>query len=202
MNVMFISEIVTRGDMATSKTSSFWLTEEVIVVAGDAIQQSTIDIGSLVDVGDQQAFSVEMVEFICQRKAGAIYDSKINDILPAEASLTFQLSDLNPGSLVLAGDDTNLIAQGQLHVSTYYDVVTNQAVNSNTFSHSTSFHPDNFGKLSEARNVVNDQMYALVDVSGNVLTSDLAVTFRIKGRIVKLSTKDWIALAVTSVSND
>lgn len=188
--------------MATSKTSSFWLTEEVILEAGDQIQQSTIDIGSLVDVGDQQAFSIEEVEFICQRKAGGIYDAKINDILPAEGSVTFQLSDLNPGTLVLAASDTNLIAQGQLHVSTYYDVVTNAAVNSNTFSHSTSFHPDNFGKLSEARNVVNDQMYALVDVSGAILTSDLAVTFRIKGRIVRLATKDWIALAVSSVAND
>jgi len=189
-------------DMARSKTSSFWLTEEVVVVVGDQIQQSTIDIGSLVSVGDQQAFSIEEVEFICQRKAGAIYDAKINDILPAEGSLTFQLSDLNPGNLVLAADDTNLIAQGQLHVSTYFDASIPGPVNSNTFSHSTSFHPDNFGKLSEARNVVNDQMYALVDVSGAILTSDLAVTFRIKGRIVKLATKDWIALAVTSVAND
>jgi hypothetical protein len=187
--------------MATSKTSSFWLTEEVVVEAGDAIQQATVDIGSLVDVGDQQAFSIEEVEYICQRKAGAIYDSKINDILPAEGSCTFQLSDLNPGTQVLAASDTNLISQGQLHVSTSWDGAA-AMVNSNTFSHSTSFHPDTFGKLSEARNVVNDQMYALVDVSGNVLTSDLAVTFRIKGRIVKLSTKDWIALAVSSVAND
>jgi len=186
--------------MATSKTSSFWLTEEVIVAAGSALAQSTIDIGSLVDVGDQQAFSIEQVEFISQRVTGGVYDAKINDLLPVDGSCTFQLSDLNPGSLVLAADDTNLIAQGQLHVSGTFDGAT--VVNSNTFSHSTSFHPDNFGKLSEARNVVNDQMYALVDVSGNVITHDLAVTFRIKGRIVKLATKDWIALAVSSVAND
>jgi len=189
--------------MATSKTSSFWLTEEVIVAAGSAIAQSTIDIGSLVDVGDQQAFSIEEVEFISQRVTGGVYDAKINDLLPVEGSCTFQLSDLNPGNLVLAADDTNLIAQGQLHVSTTWDgAAPGVVVNSNTFSHSTSFHPDTFGKLSEARNVVNDQMYALVDVSGNVITHDLAVTFRIKGRIVKLATKDWIALAVSSVAND
>jgi len=186
--------------MARSKTSSFWLTEEVIVVAGDAIQQSTIDIGSLVDVGDQQAFSIEEVEFIAQRKAGTIYDAFINGILPDNASITYQLSDLNPGTVVLAASDTNLIAQGQLHVGTMYDGTN--VVGNNVMSHSTSFHPDNFGKLSEARNVVNDQMYALVDVSGNVHTQDLAITFRIKGRIVKLATKDWIALAVTSVAND
>jgi len=188
--------------MATSKTSSFWLTEEVVVEVGQQIAQSTMDIGSLVDVGDQQAFSIEEVEYIAQRKAGTIYDAKINDILPAEGSCTFQLSDLNPGNLVLKADDTNIISQGQLHVSTYYDSLANAPVNSNTFSHSTSFHPDTFGKLSEARNVVNDQMYCLVDVSGAVLTSDLAITFRVKGRIVKLATKDWIALAVSSVAND
>lgn len=187
-------------DMARSKTSSFWLTEEVIVVSGDAIQQSTIDIGSLVDVGDQQAFSIEEVEFIAQRKAGSIYDAAINGILPDNAAITYQLSDLNPGTVVLAASDTNLIAQGQLHVGTMYDGTN--VVGNNVMSHSTSFHPDNFGKLSEARNVVNDQMYALVDVSGDVHTQDLAITFRIKGRIVKLSTKDWIALAVTSVAND
>jgi len=189
--------------MATSKTSSFWLTEEVIVEAGSSLVQSTMDIGSLVDVGDQQAFSIEEVEYIAQRRAGGVYDSKINDILPVEGSCTFQLSDLNPGDLVLGADDTNLISQGQLHVSTAWDgAAPGTMVNSNTFSHSTSFHPDTFGKLSEARNVVNDQMYCLVDVSGNVLTHDLAVTFRVKGRIVKLATKDWIALAVSSVAND
>ena len=53
--------------MATSKTSSFWLTEVVSLpltaVTGDRAE-GTIDLGAYVDVGDQQALAIEQVDII------------------------------------------------------------------------------------------------------------------------------------------
>jgi hypothetical protein len=186
--------------MATSKTSSFWLTETVQVAVGASRGTSTLDLGAYVDVGDQQAISVEEIEYIVQREDGGVYDSNINNILPDGGSLTFQVTDLNPGNLVLEADDNTIIGQGQLHVGVYYDGAA--TANNNIWSHSTSFHPDVFGKLDETRMVVNDNMYCLVDVSGNVIGQDLSVTFRIKARIVKLATKDWMAIAIQSTASD
>ena len=186
--------------MAKAKTGSFWLTETVDVAVGASRATSTLDLGAYVDVGDQQAISVEEIEYIVQREDGGVYDSNINGILPVGGSLTFQVSDLNPANTVLEADDVTLIGQGQLHVGIYYDGAAD--ANNNVWSHSTSFHPDVFGKLDETRMVVNDNMYCLVDVSGNVIGQDLAVTFRLKCKIVKLSTKDWMAIAIQSTASD
>jgi len=186
--------------MATAKTGSFWLTETVNVVVGASRATATLDLGAYVDVGDQQAISVEEIEYIAQREDGGVFDANVNTILPNAGSLTFQVTDLNPGNLVLEADDVTIIGQGQLHVGVYYDGAAID--NNNIWSHSTSFHPDIFGKLDETRMVVNDNMYCLVDVSGNVVNQDLAVTFRIKCKIVKLSTKDWMAIAIQSTASD
>jgi len=48
--------------MATSKTGSFWLTEEVTLDTVDTVVTGTIDLGAYVDVGDQQALAIESVE--------------------------------------------------------------------------------------------------------------------------------------------
>jgi len=52
--------------MATSKTSSFWLTESTELTAVGTRVQSTIDLGAYVDVGDQQAIAIEEVGMIIQ----------------------------------------------------------------------------------------------------------------------------------------
>jgi len=186
--------------MATAKTGSFWLTETVNVAVGSSRSTATLDLGAYVDVGDQQAISVEEIEYIAQREDGGVFDANVNTILPNAGSLTMQVTDLNPGNLVLEADDVTIIGQGQLHVGVYYNGAAID--NNNIWSHSTSFHPDVFGKLDETRMVVNDNMYCLVDVSGNIVNQDLAVTFRIKCKIVKLTTKDWMAIAIQSTASD
>ena len=66
-------------------------------------------------------------------------------------------------------------------------------------------YPDNFGPaaLSEAFMVVNDTLYL---VAGNdnaaVGGSSLFVTVRIRCRVVKLSTEDWMAIAIQSTASD
>jgi len=178
--------------MARSKTSTFWLTETVAIPAATisgARASGTMDIGSLVDVGDQQALSIESVDFIHQ--VGSDYGGDVESMLATNGAITTQLSDLNPGGVLVRADDVNLIASGALNIET------------SIASHFGDFYPDNFGKLDEARTVVNDQLYVVTGPDfSDIGAAIVYVTVRLKCRIVKLSTKDWMGIAITSVAND
>ena len=181
--------------MATSKTGSFWLTEEVSLAAVATLYQGTIDLGAYVDVGDQQAIAIEQVDFITQGydTSSNHYNNTVVGAVTANAALSFQLSDLNPGTELISADSNSLIASGSLMVDQTNFVESSAA----------DFFPDNFGKLSESRMVVNDQLYFVGLASSTYAANhELRVTVRIKARIVKLSTKDWIAIAVQSTAAD
>jgi len=179
--------------MARSKSSSFWLTETVTIpaatISGDRVS-GTMDIGSLVDVGDRQGLSIEQCDIIHQ--IGNDYGGDVESFLQGNGAVTTQVSDLNPGGAFVRADDVNLIASGSLNIET--SIASNQG----------DFFPDTFGKYDEARTVVNDQLYVVCgpDFADVNATSNLYVTVRLKCRIVTLTTKDWIALAITSVAND
>ena len=65
-------------------------------------------------------------------------------------------------------------------------------------------YPDNFGPaaLSEAFLVVNDQLFVTAgnDLSA-VAANDLFVTARVRARVVILSNKDWMAIAIQSTAD-
>ena len=182
--------------MATSKTGSFWLTEEVQVTAVGTNATGTIDLGAYVDVGDQQAVAIEQVDFILQAfdTATGNYSYSFAGASTGDVSIGTQLSALNPGNAVLSADDNSLIASG---------VILFDGSN-NATSIGPDLYPDNFGKLSESRMVVNDQLYLLTATAGSALTAnwEWRITARIKARIVKLSTKDWMAIAIQSTAAD
>jgi len=180
--------------MATSKTGSFWLTENVTLTAATVAGgrfQGTIDLGAYVDVGDQQSIAIEQVDWIWQ--AGADFGNEFVGMVASNGSLGAQLTDLNPGTTFVRGDDNSLIASGALNIDFVNNIGTSAA----------DFYPDSFGKLSESRLTVNDSLYV---VGGNDATSigaaDVFLTCRIKCRIVKLSTKDWMAIAIQSTASD
>jgi len=179
--------------MARSKTGSFWLTETVTIPAGTGPGgrvSGTIDLGAYVDVGDQQAIAIEQVDFIHQ--VSTDYGSDVESMLLTNGAITTQLTDLNPGGVFVRADDHSLIASGALNIE------------ASTASHSADFYPDNFGKLDESRMVVNDSLYVVTgpDNSASSGTVDVYVTARIKCRIVKLGTKDWMAIAIQSTAAD
>jgi len=180
--------------MARSKTGSFWLTETVslaLATVADSRVQGTIDLGAYVDVGDQQAIAIESVDFVWQRASD--FGNDVESFLTAPpGSLGYQLTDLNPGTVFVRADDHSLIASGALNIS--------QTANA---SNSNDFYPDNFGKLDESRMVVNDSLYLVVGNDGaDVGTAAMHCTVRIKCRIVKLGTKDWMAIAIQSTASD
>lgn len=188
--------LCSQDDMATSKTGSFWLTERLdgaTAAAGNT--QGTIDLGAYVDVGDQQALAIEEVDFILQAYDvnNDVYNTALQGAASGDTTWDFQLSDLNPGTAIVSADTQSLIASAVLMFDD----------SNNTSSIGPDLYPDTFGKLDESRMVVNDQLYFVMDAStATVANFQWRATVRIKARIVKLSTKDWMAIAIQSTAAD
>ena len=114
-------------------------------------------------------------------------------MLTANGAIGSQLTDLNPGNAFVRADNQSLVASSALNIDF--------ANNVGTFA--ADLYPDNFGPsaLSEAFLVVNDTLY-LTSGNDNVAVGGNAVyvTARIRCRVVKLSTKDWMAIAIQSTA--
>ena len=182
--------------MAKAKTGSFYLTESVQLPAATASgtsSQGTIDLGAYVNVPTGQALAIESVDFILQRDAP--YGQDYNVMLAGNGAISMQLTDLNPGTAMVRADDASLVASGALNI----------AIANNIGSEVADFYPDNFGpsNLSEAFMVVNDTLYLNGMPAGAAIgAGDLWLTARIRCRVVKLSTKDWMAIAIQSTAAD
>jgi len=183
--------------MATAKTGSFYLTETITLptAAVDSSRvQGTIDLGAYVNVPTGQAIAIESVDFVYQTTAD--FGGNVNGMLTGNGAITAQLSDLNPGTAFIRADDQSLVASGSLNI----DDANNIA------SHNSDLYPDNFGpsNLSEAFLVVNDSLYLVggLDAPGFVIVGPVYITARIKCRVVKLSTNDWMAIAIQSTAAD
>ena len=180
--------------MATSKTGSFYLTETVQMPAATAAGgrvQGTVDLSAYVNVPTGQAIAVESVDFIYQ--TGADFGTDARSMLAGLGAISVQLTDLNPGTLLVRADNQSLIASGSLNIDQVNNIAT----------HTSDLYPDNFGpaNLSEAFMVVNDSLYLVAGVdlsavSGNILY----VTARIRCRVVKLSSKDWMSIAIQATA--
>ena len=182
--------------MAKSKTGSFTLVERINSATATAgLFSGTLDLGAYVDVGDQQAIAIESVDFVTQayETDNDVWSGDLPSHVAADCVFDMQLSDLNPGGAIMPADDNALIAAGTLFIDDSNGVA----------SLGPDLYPDNFGKLDESRMVVNDQLYLVADASAAPTANDQwAVTVRIRCRIVKLSTKDWMAIAIQSTASD
>jgi len=182
--------------MATAKTGSFYLTETVtlpVAMLTSTRVQGEIDLGAYVNVPTGQAVAVESVDFITQN--GTDFGGQVESMLNGNGAISMQLSDLNPGTAFVRADDQSLIASGALNIDNANSIA----------SHVNDIYPDNFGPsaLSEAFLVVNDSLYLVAGPDGaDIGVSPVYVTARIKCRVVKLSTKDWMAIAIQSTASD
>ena len=196
LNVMFITEIITPELMATAKTGSFYLTETVGLTAAGADGSryaGSVDLGAYVNVPTGQAIAIDQVDFVWQN--GTNYDGNVEGMVAANGALTVQLTDLNPGDVFVRADDNSLIASGSLNIDQSNCIAT----------HTSDLYPDNFGptSLSEAFMVVNDTLYVVAGPDGTAIGSaTVYCTARIRARVVKLSSKDWMAIAIQSTASD
>jgi len=182
--------------MATAKTGSFYLSETVQLAgatgSGGRVTGS-IDLGAYVNVPTGQAIAIDEVDFIWQ--VSSDYGSDPSGMLVGNGTLGTQLTDLNPGTAFVRADDQSLVASGALSIDQ----------SNNIASHMSDLYPDNFGPsgLSDMFIVVNDQLYLTAGVDGtNIGGSTVYCTARVRCRVVKLSTKDWMAVAIQSVAAD
>lgn len=192
---MFIGGRQPQVAMAT-KTGSFYLTETVTLPAASASGsrvQGTIDLGAYVNVATGQAIAVESVDLIYQ--CSADFNTTVKGFVTQDGSIAAQLTDLNPGTAFVRADNQSLIASGNLNID----------FGNNVASHTTDLYPDNFGPAaqSEAFMVVNDSLYLVAGVDNAAIgADDLFLTARIKCRVVKLGSKDWMAIAIQSTASD
>ena len=182
--------------MAKAKTGSFYLTESVLLAAASADGSratGTIDLGAYVNVPTGQAIAIESVDFVWQN--GSLYDGNVEGMLAANGALTQQLVDQNPGTVFVRADNHSLIASGSLNI----DIANNIGSSTN------DLYPDNFGPaaLSEAFMVVNDTLYLTVGNDGAAIGgASVNCTVRIRARVVKLGSEDWMAIAIQSTASD
>ena len=183
--------------MATAKTGSFYLTETVTLTASladGARVTGTIDLGAYVNVATGQAIAIDQVDFVHQ--VGADFGGNVNGMLASDGAITTQLTDLNPGTAFVRADNQSLIASSALNID----------LSNNVASHSADMYPDNYGSagsLSEMFMVVNDTLYLTAGPDASTLSvSEVNVTARIRARVVKLGSKDWMALALQSTASD
>jgi len=183
--------------MATAKTGSFYLNETVTLVAGklsNTRSTGTLDLSAYVNVPTGQAIAIDQVDFIYQ--VGLDYGSDVKSMLQGTGAVGAQLTDLNPGQAFVRADDQSLVASGSLNIDNANNIA----------SHVSDLYPDNFGPsgLSDMFIVVNDQLYLTAGPDGADIAAavDVYVTARIRCRVVKLSTKDWMAVAIQSTAAD
>jgi hypothetical protein len=180
--------------MTKSMTGSFYLTETVQMAANQVNgtrTQATVDLSAYVNVPTGQAIAIESVDFIIQRDGD--YGTDVGSFLAGNGAISTQLTDLNPGVALVRADSQALVASGSLSIDAANMIA----------SHSADFFPDNFGpaSLSEAFLVVNDTLYLTTGNDGSAVgTGNLFTTARIRCRVVKLSTKDWMAIAIQSTA--
>jgi len=180
--------------MTKSMTGSFYLTETVTMAALQANgtrTQSTVDLSAYVNVPTGQAIAIESVDFIIQRDSD--FGQYVGAFLGSNGTISTQLTDLNPGVNLIRADGQSLVASGGLSIDQTNNVGTS----------ASDFYPDNFGpaNLSEAFLVVNDTLYLTTGNDGFAVgTADVSVTARIRCRVVKLSAKDWMAIAIQSTA--
>ena len=182
--------------MAKAMTGSFYLTETVTLPAAAASGtrvQATVDLGAYVNVPTGQAIAIESVDFIYQ--ASPDFGASATAMVAGNGSLGVQLTDLNPGNAFVRADDQSLVASGNLQIDQINNIAT----------HTTDLYPDNFGPaaLSEAFMVVNDTLHLVAGPDNTAIGAvSVFVTARIRCRVVKLSTQDWMAIAIQSTASD
>ena len=182
--------------MATSKTGTFYLTVTQELTAVDTVYQTTLDTGAYVDVGDSQALAVESVDFIIQARdtANDNYSNSLPGAVAGNAQFGAQVLTLNPGTAFVRADNTQLVASGVVYLDDTNSIV----------SIGPDLFPDDFGKLDEAKMVINDNLYLVTALTGSAPAADRSViiTARLRCRVVKLSKSDWMSIAIETSAAD
>ena len=170
--------------MARSQSGLFQIRKSLagLTTTGGAVE---IDLGAYVDPADAQGVEIVQVDFIWTDSSSDLpMDNTVN------ARATAQLKD-NTGGTIVDPDNSHLIASSGI------TLVANGA----GAYHDTDIFPDMLNLSKEGgRIVVNDTLELAAKSSSAI--SDGRVTAVITLKVVKLTKKDYMALALSTVSEN
>jgi len=159
--------------MAAAKTKNFQLT--IRIDADTTADNQEIDLSDYIDIADNEAFELQDWDVMLDPNSGSL-----TDLFPtSDSTCVFQLADSNLASFVSDNQRTSL---GVARIS--YQV-TNLTTDKNvSMSHDNDF----FENL-----VVSKTLWVRNESTAGTLTH----TMTLRGRIVKPSAKDYMALILT-----
>ena len=158
-----------------AKTNEFEI--YIQIAAANAAGNTALDMTDYVDIADNEAFQVDEVDIILDPTA----------TLPDTGEAIFQLADSNIQSFVSHSDRTSLYVQRQLFQG-------------NGAGEYGFWHMESFSSLTPL--IVNKTIFCRSE--GNLQTGSWTTTnftLRLKGKIVKPSAKDYMALVLTQTGN-
>ena len=170
--------------MARAKTQPFIVTEVVNAANTTAVQSGTLDLSAYVDPGDSQGVEIMAVDYIWFTS---------DDNMPAAHSAAFraaaQLKDNTNGNLI-SYDNIHLVSSGSI----YFDA-------DNVVSNASDVYPDIlYISKDGGRVTVNDTME--ICVKSSIAVPDLACAIRVQMRVISLTKKDYMTLALQTVSDN
>lgn len=166
--------------MAKAKTATFFIRRSLGVTS--SAQTITVDTSAYVDPADRQGLMIEEVDFIFYRSTDNLAPYEIQDEAQAVQLLSGAYTELQ------AYDEEDLIASAGLSWSA-----------DGTCSNTTDLYPDALATPG-GRIVVDDQMTLVSDASANPSVA-MSCAVLIKAKVVTLSNKDYMALALQTVAN-
>jgi len=159
--------------MANAKTKEF---EIFVQVAADtSADNQTLDLTDYVDIADNEALEIHDVDIVLDP----------TEAYPAGVDYKFQLADSNIQSFVSHADRTSLYVSRQAW-----------CVETGTGLPAGMFEQTSFSTLTPL--IVSKTLWCRNEASSGSSTD---FTLRLKGKIVKPSAKDYMALVLTQTGN-
>ena len=169
--------------MARAKTGPFYITEPVTMSSTTSNVTTTLDLGAYVDPADKQGIMITNVDFIFQDK-----DTFLPVNFASDTRVKVEVHDAVIGDLCGA-NNYHLIASCGLTADGAAGLYSQ-----------TDLWPDRFGiGKDEGRIVVNDEL----EISGEstVSVSGLQCIVKLTCKVVTLTQKDFMSLALQTVAN-
>ena len=157
-----------------AKTNEFEI--YVKVTAANAAANTLLDMTDYVDIADNEAFQIDDIDVVLDPTAA----------MPDTAEAIFQLADANLANFVSHSDRASLY-------------VARLSYQGNGAGEYGMWHQMSFSDFSAL--IVSKTLYLRSETNSQGAAQTLDHTLRIKGKIVKPSAKDYMALVLTQTGN-
>ena len=157
-----------------AKTNEFEI--YILVPAANTAANTALDLTDYVDIADNEAFQVDEVDLVLDPTAS----------FPAASEAIFQLADSNIQAFVSHSDRTSLY-------------VSRLTYNGTAAGQYGMYHQESFSSLTPL--IVNKTIFCRSESNSTGAAQTLNHTLRIRGKIVKPSAKDYMALVLTQTGN-